>query len=314
MATIATRNSSWANIEHNARREKKEKEHIREDGRFEILYERDVLEVYSELFAQAIIDFNAKQKNKERRIESPQAYYQKILANMNKTKSSAKPIYEMVVGVYGDEVPHEMRECILRDYIQGWQERNPNFKLVGVYFHDDETNPHIHIDYVPFGHKEKGLGVQNNLSQALREMGFEEGLTRKTMNDQGEVEIKEFTKQQQWQSKENEYLERVCEMWGFKVDHPQSGKGIKRKTTNELKLQGQEEQIERSKNRLREINHKKNEKEVEYNVLKAKNAELSEMNDVLINNINTLSREQLEAIETHSRAQETHCVDYDYLL
>ena len=35
---------------------------------------------------------------------------------------------------------------------RGFEERNPNLKLIGAYIHMDEASPHLHLDYVPVAH------------------------------------------------------------------------------------------------------------------------------------------------------------------
>lgn len=57
----------------------------------------------------------------------------------------------------------------LREYMEGFQERNPNFNAV---MHLDETTPHLHIDYIPIGHFSNVLDTRNAMAKALKEMGL----------------------------------------------------------------------------------------------------------------------------------------------
>ena len=63
------------------------------------------------------------------------------------------------------------KEC-LREYMEGFQERNPNFYVFNAVMHLDESTPHLHIDYIPVGHFKNGLEVRNAKNKALEEMNF----------------------------------------------------------------------------------------------------------------------------------------------
>ena len=40
----------------------------------------------------------------------------------------------------------------LIEYVNTFEQRNPNLKLIGAYIHMDEASPHLHLDYVPVAH------------------------------------------------------------------------------------------------------------------------------------------------------------------
>ena len=45
--------------------------------------------------------------------------------------------------------------------------------MFNAVLHLDEATPHLHIDYIPIGHYNRGLDTQNGLvDQALKEMGY----------------------------------------------------------------------------------------------------------------------------------------------
>ena len=51
-------------------------------------------------------------------------------------------------------------------YVEGFEERNPNLKLIGAYIHMDEASPHLHLDYVPVAHGySRGLETRNSLTK-----------------------------------------------------------------------------------------------------------------------------------------------------
>ena len=60
----------------------------------------------------------------------------------------------------------------LKEYMTGFQERNPNFYVFNAVLHMDEQTPHLHIDYIPVGHYQRGQDTQNGIAQALKENGI----------------------------------------------------------------------------------------------------------------------------------------------
>lgn len=203
--TISTHNGSTAHREHNVRNEKvvsKEK-HIDPNGEHEIWHDEKPRDAYERIFGDAVREYNEKQKREERKIRD---YY-------NHTSKDAKkhPVYEMIVGVYpekGKFIDEDIQKEILKEFTDGWQERNPNLELIGAYYHADEQGePHVHIDYVPVAHGyTKGMETQTGLVKALGEQGFEK--------------VGKLTAQIQWEKSENNHLQKLCEKRGLIVEHP----------------------------------------------------------------------------------------------
>lgn len=210
LVTIATHNGSDVKIEHNVRNPKTilKENHIDPDGHHEVWRHEKLREAYERIFGDAVKRYNEKQKRDDRKIKS---YF-------NKIKDDAKKhvCYEMIVGVYSaDKIvgPSEvMQHDILKEFVDGWQKRNPNLELIGAYYHADEQGePHVHVDYVPVAHGfQRGMEKQNGLVRALGEMGFQK---------QGKE-----TAQIQWQRRENQELERICKDYGLEVTHPKEEK------------------------------------------------------------------------------------------
>lgn len=130
-----------------------------------------IKQAYEELFGEALAAYNAKQKRADRKIAS---YYDHVKG----LKTGEKLFYEDVVqwGSKDDFTDKKTRqnakECLI-EYVNGFQERNPNLKLIGAYIHMDEASPHLHLDYIPFAHGYKrGLSVRNSLDKAMKEMGY----------------------------------------------------------------------------------------------------------------------------------------------
>lgn len=206
--TISTHNGSAVAREHNIRNPKvtSKESHIDPNGTHETWIDEKPKVAYQRLFGAAVEDYNAKQKRSDRKITD---YYQQICEDKKK-----HPVYEMIIAVgdrtdYTDgKLDEKTAKSILREFVDGWQERNPHLALIGAYYHADEQGaPHAHLDYIPVasGYK-RGLETQSALVKALEQQGFSK-------------EGKE-TAQIQWQRRENAHLESLCLSKGIEVIHP----------------------------------------------------------------------------------------------
>ena len=137
-----------------------------------IIYaQKDIREMYNELFGQALAEYNARQTQASRRIKD---YYDHI-----KNMAKGKPSYEAVVQ-FGElescglkSGNWETAKRMLDEYMCGFEKRNPNLKVFNAVMHLDEATPHLHIDFIPIAHKVKsGLSVKVSMKGALKEQGF----------------------------------------------------------------------------------------------------------------------------------------------
>jgi len=231
--TISTHNGSAVSREHNIRNPKvvSKEPHIDMNGSHEVWIDEPVRKAYDRLFGEAVEAYNAKQARPERQIKS---YYNDICKDSKK-----HPVYEMIIGIYGkneDGSPicsAEQGKEIMRQFVDNWQERNPNLELIGAYFHADEpgAEPHVHLDYIPVAHGyTRGLETQTGLVKALGEQGFEK---------KGKA-----TAQIQWEKRENDYLTSLCEAVGLRVEHPRQ-EGRQHLATQEMKLQSRINELEK---------------------------------------------------------------------
>lgn len=168
--------------EHNQRNEElcKHEEHIdlyneHGDSWHETIFRQDLTDAYAEIFGDAIDDYNAKQKRKDR-MKSVESYIDEVQSD-NRGKRQTKRVngkrvideqarrgkqseYEITVKVgntererdeYGrtiydanghhirpEELPRELQADILREYCETFQTANPNFKVVSMELHADE--------------------------------------------------------------------------------------------------------------------------------------------------------------------------------
>lgn len=128
-------------------------------------------EAYHELFDEALAEFNAKQKRKDRCIKN---YYEKI-----RDGKQEKTFYEVIfqVGNKDDMAAAgengELAKDILDKFYHSFLERNPHLHVYSAHLHMDEATPHLHIDFIPFttGSK-RGLSTRVSLKQALADQGI----------------------------------------------------------------------------------------------------------------------------------------------
>ena len=171
--------------------------------------------VYDEIFGAAVKRYNAKQKRSDRKITT--SYYEHLFKRSpaNSVVTSAdkrKSFYEDLVQIgtkddtgvrTGDGVV--AAEC-LTIYMNGFQERNPNFRVFNAVLHMDEATPHLHIDYIPVGHYKQGVDTQNGIAQALKEMGY--GTGKDAIG--------------RWREKERAILEAICKAHNIEISVPKN--------------------------------------------------------------------------------------------
>lgn len=172
-----------------------------------------IKQAYDELFGEALAAYNAKQRRADRKIAS---YYEHVKG----LKTGEKLFYEDVVqwGSKDDFTNEKTRQtakkCLI-EYVKGFQERNPNIKLIGAYIHMDEASPHLHLDYIPVatGYK-RGLSVRNSFSRALHEMGFEQ-----------DPETRKVNAAVQWKKHERAVFGDICAAHGLEVEEERASRG-----------------------------------------------------------------------------------------
>jgi len=158
-------------IEHN-NRSFIAKNVVRERIPDNITYKKqNIREFYSELFGEALAEYNSRMKRRDRIIAD---YYEHI------RKGKQEKTFEEIVVQFGDindcsvgSENGELAKQMLDQYMRGFETRNPNLKVFNAVMHLDEATPHLHIDFVPITHTgSRGLSTRVSMSGALREMGF----------------------------------------------------------------------------------------------------------------------------------------------
>lgn len=231
-----SRNSS---LPHNRREENYTGKNVDRNGIHEQWFRKEITDLYSELFSDSIMRYNAKQKRADRKIKDSNEYLERVQKewddyykkgiwekgefvrpfndyndalnhlNYNKGRNPRSPYYETIVQIGNQEnqPDFEVSKAILKEYLNTFQERNPNLRLMECHFHGDEATPHIHLDFVPVatGYKQ-GMDIQNGFDKALmQQMGIERSGT------------KFKTPSLQWYEQEQEALAEIALKYGIEI-------------------------------------------------------------------------------------------------
>ncbi|MBX0352695.1 plasmid recombination protein [Bacillus toyonensis] len=130
--------------------------------------QKDIRSVYKDVFQEAVDKYNEKQKRNDRKIQD---YYDKIHKN-EKTHEQRELI--VAVGEGKDDPKYrEAKKEALKQYAEAFQERNPNLSVYNMVLHDDEANPHLHINYVPNFESSRGLTRRVGMDRALQQQGVQ---------------------------------------------------------------------------------------------------------------------------------------------
>jgi len=184
-------------VNHNSRKFKAENIDAERTSQNIAYCNEPIKQVYHNLFDEALEKYNSKQKRSDRRIDN---YYEKI-----RTGKQEKLFHEVILQIGNKDnmaaasEDGQLAAKVLDEYIQDFQQRNPNMRVFSAHLHMDEATPHLHIDFIPFttGSK-RGLDTRVSLKKALEAQGFSGG----TRGD---------TEWSKWVKSEKEQLAQVME-------------------------------------------------------------------------------------------------------
>ncbi|WP_259418315.1 plasmid recombination protein [Bacillus toyonensis] len=130
--------------------------------------QKDIRSVYKDVFQEAVDKYNEKQKRNDRKIQD---YYDKIHKN-EKTHEQRELV--VAVGEGKDDPKYRgAKKEALKQYAEAFQGRNPNLAVYNMVLHDDEANPHLHINYVPNFESSRGLTRRVGMDRALQQQGVQ---------------------------------------------------------------------------------------------------------------------------------------------
>lgn len=174
--SISFSTAAKGNFNHNRRTNSKVPENVdpTRTAFNKILIDKDIRQVYKEVFGEALAEYNANQVAKKHPERQKKDYYSSICHD-----KKTEPVREAVVqiGNKDKQIPRWESNEILQKFLKKFQENNPQLVVVGAYIHNDEATPHMHIDYVPVATYSKGLKTRVSNDKALNQMGY------KTWND-----------------------------------------------------------------------------------------------------------------------------------
>ena len=226
-------------------------------------------EAYDWLFKESTERYNAKQKRNDRKVHG--SYYEHLFGvkSCNTVRTAAdkrKSFYEDVVQIgkkedsgYDAEDFQLVADC-LKEYMEGFQSRNPNFYVFNAVLHMDEATPHLHIDYIPVGHYKRGQDTQNGIAQALKEMGYGEGKQAIA----------------RWRATEVEVLNKICLEHGIKPLAPEKARG----TLGVEEYKEQRRQADELAEQNAQVEAKLGEKREMLKAVKEKTAKLAEIDSI----------------------------------
>lgn len=181
MSSISFHTDITTSISHNNRINIYGNKDINLDKLNENIYyvQTDIRELYKNEFDDAVNEYNSKQKRNDRKIDD---YYKKVLHD-KKTEHQRELIVS--IGTKHENTSEDIlknKKDILDEYMRNFQERNPNLKVYNAAMHLDEANPHLHINFVPVAHYDKGLKKRVAYEKALKEQGvtFEQWREKET--------------------------------------------------------------------------------------------------------------------------------------
>lgn len=247
-------------------------------------------QVYHELFDEALAEFNAKQKRKDRCIEN---YYEKI-----RDGKQEKTFYEVIFQVGNREDMSaegenaELAKTILDKFYSSFLERNPQLHVYSAHLHMDEATPHLHIDFIPFttGSK-RGLSTRVSLKQALADQGIT-------------GEGRSLTERDLWVQKEKEALAEIMLEHGIEWEQ----KGEQREHLSVLEYKREKRQEE-----LAELTQQTEQKAQEYSALEKKVEKIQKQNvaieavekieakPMVLSSKVTLERSEYESLSTAAK-------------
>ena len=247
-------------------------------------------QAYHELFDEALAEFNAKQKRKDRCIEN---YYEKI-----RDGKQEKTFYEVIFQIGNREDMSaegenaELAKTILDKFYRSFLERNPQLHVYSAHLHMDEATPHLHIDFIPFttGSK-RGLSTRVSLKQALADQGIT-------------GEGRSLTERDLWVQKEKEALAEIMLEHGIEWEQ----KGEQREHLSVLEYKREKRQEE-----LAELTQQTEQKAQEYSALEKKVEKIQKQNvaieavekieakPMVLSSKVTLERSEYESLSTAAK-------------
>ena len=171
--SISFSTAAKGNFNHNRRTNSKVPENVdpTRTAFNKILIDKDIRQVYKEVFGEALAEYNANQVAKKHPERQKKDYYSAVCHD-----KKTEPFREAVVqiGNKDKQLPRWESNEILQKFLKRFQENNPQLVVVGAYIHNDEATPHMHIVYVPVATYSKGLKKSCIERQSIESNGLQD--------------------------------------------------------------------------------------------------------------------------------------------
>ena len=265
--------------------------------------QENIADSYEKLFGKAVDEYNSKQKRSDRKIKGSyleHLFHHAPCNTVLESPNGQKSFYEDVVQIGSKDdtgcntYDSEKARFALIEYMNNFQRRNPNFYVFNAVLHMDEATPHLHIDYIPIGHYDRGISVQNGIAQALFEMGFGKG--KDSIN--------------RWRKSEREELRKICEIHEIHIADEDKGRGFSYSCEEyrEYKetISGYEKRVAELESTVTNLSADIENKSAELNVLNDKKSTLQNEVDLL-----TAEKEIIETTKIKSVKMPLHKLKID---
>lgn len=319
ITTIATHLGKEYCFAHNRRSIKlcEREQHIdltREHEKWIDIRER---EAYNQVFGKAIQSYNEKQTRNDRKITD-------YISQLQNSKNGESPFYEFVCGIYesennnnGERVRKELtkeqkqlNKVILKEFVSAFREKyKSNIFVNGAFYHDDEIgSPHLHLDFVAFGHYDKGLSVRNSFSKALKEMGYDKFVWKGTK--------KKYNPLRAFCDDTRALLNDICKKHGLTISFPdRNKKNQKHLDKNDYIIQEQNKKISSNSKRINEQVNKWKHNKTLINEQKELLNDINEAKDKSITEAEKMINEYHKRLETertnHKANEHNNDIDLD---
>jgi hypothetical protein len=249
-STVSYHVGSSVSLAHN-RRLISDESHIDYSVDNEVLVRRDRGQLYVATFEQSILDYNAKQTRANRKVDILDADGKtspsKVISYMRSLKGKEREAI-LTFGQFDDDTPHETKLEMIKEFWEGWQERNPNLIVLDAVIHLDEAQPHLQVIFLPVYESNQGISKQMSFDRALSEQAGKdyERKKHKFLNPIFE----------EWRTAEEKIAQRILDQHGIEFIRSPEGRK-KRMTTKEyIKAQEAKKELQGALKRLKDENFK----------------------------------------------------------
>ena len=237
----------------------------------------DTKNLYLELFEDARIKYNEKQKRNDRKIEN----YFNHISNDNKRDLACEIIIEigdMDFWVDKDDKYKKKMTEVFKEQINDLEEVVPNFKISNATIHYDESSPHLHIVGVPFKD-----GMKNGMEKQVGKSDVFTKVSLKNIQDKMRVYcINSFN--------------RIYNV-NYTLKEKEEGRNIDINVANMNEYKKFKREQEKYKKQLKELNNKTDELQNKSNEI---NNIIDSLKPTLINKNNfTISSEDIDKIKDY---------------